>query len=256
MTDQADTRPAATNEAPLDEQRRGVIQGFCAYLLWGLFPLYFHALEPAGAWEILAHRILWTLAFCLLLLMIRRDWSWIRPLLHAAAAPRRHRRRRGPHRRELGPLRRGGRLGQRRPRRPWVLPQPDRHRRPRRRRPPRTAAAAAVGGRRHRRSSPRSTCPSARVASPGRPRPRGVVRALRAAEEAARRTLPATARPRRRDDGPRPGRRRAGDLARRHRRPRPSPPRAPCTRRCSCCPASSPRRRCCCSPPPPDGCRW
>ena len=82
MTDKADTRPAATNEAPLDEQRRGVIQGFCAYLLWGLFPLYFHALEPSGAWEILAHRILWTFAFCLLLLMIRRDWSWIRPLLH------------------------------------------------------------------------------------------------------------------------------------------------------------------------------
>ena len=82
MTDQADTRPAATNEAPLDEQRRGIIQGFSAYLLWGLFPLYFHALEPSGAWEILAHRILWTFAFCLLLLMIRRDWSWIRPVLH------------------------------------------------------------------------------------------------------------------------------------------------------------------------------
>jgi len=82
VTDKADIRPAATNEAPLDEQRRGVIQGFCAYLLWGLFPLYFHALQPSGAWEILAHRILWTFAFCLLLLMIRRDWSWIRPLLH------------------------------------------------------------------------------------------------------------------------------------------------------------------------------
>jgi hypothetical protein len=47
VTDKADTRLAATNEAPLDEQRRGVIQGFCAYLLWGLFPLYFHALEPS-----------------------------------------------------------------------------------------------------------------------------------------------------------------------------------------------------------------
>ena len=81
MTGPTKTRPAASAEAPQDEQRRGVVQGFCAYLLWGLFPLYFHALLPAGAWEILAHRILWTFVFCLLLLAIRRDWAWIRPLL-------------------------------------------------------------------------------------------------------------------------------------------------------------------------------
>jgi hypothetical protein len=30
----------------------------------GLFPLYFHLLAPSGAWEILTHRILWTLALC------------------------------------------------------------------------------------------------------------------------------------------------------------------------------------------------
>jgi chloramphenicol-sensitive protein RarD len=81
VTGPTETRPAASAEAPQDEQRRGVVQGFCAYLLWGLFPLYFHALLPAGAWEILAHRILWTFVFCLLLLAIRRDWAWIRPLL-------------------------------------------------------------------------------------------------------------------------------------------------------------------------------
>lgn len=63
------------------EERRGVIQGFVAYLVWGLFPLYFHALAPASAWEILAHRIVWTFVICLLLLAIRRDWAWIRPLL-------------------------------------------------------------------------------------------------------------------------------------------------------------------------------
>ena len=81
MTGPTETRPPTSAEAPHDEQRRGVIQGFCAYLLWGLFPLYFHALLPAGAWEILAHRILWTFVFCLLLLTIRREWTWIRPLL-------------------------------------------------------------------------------------------------------------------------------------------------------------------------------
>jgi chloramphenicol-sensitive protein RarD len=81
VTGPTETRPTTSSEAPHDEQRRGVVQGFCAYLIWGLFPLYFHALLPAGAWEILAHRILWTFGFCLLLLAIRRDWSWIRSML-------------------------------------------------------------------------------------------------------------------------------------------------------------------------------
>jgi chloramphenicol-sensitive protein RarD len=85
VTDAAATRPAATPDAPRDEQRKGAIQGFFAYLVWGLFPLYFHALAPSGAWEILAHRILWTLVFCWLVLTVRRDWSWIRPLLRRPA---------------------------------------------------------------------------------------------------------------------------------------------------------------------------
>ena len=44
----------------MSEQRRGFLFGVAAYLLWGLFPLYFPLLEPAGAVEVLAHRILWS----------------------------------------------------------------------------------------------------------------------------------------------------------------------------------------------------
>jgi len=55
--------------------------GFAAYGIWGLFPLYFDALKPASPWEILAHRILWTLLFCLILLAVLRDFAWLRPLL-------------------------------------------------------------------------------------------------------------------------------------------------------------------------------
>jgi len=40
--------------------------------------LYFHLLAPAGAWEILAHRILWTLLFCVTVLAVRRDFGWCR----------------------------------------------------------------------------------------------------------------------------------------------------------------------------------
>ncbi len=63
------------------ETRRGALLGLSAYGIWGLFPLYFHAMAPAGAWEILAHRIAWTLVLCLAILLVRRDLSWVRPLL-------------------------------------------------------------------------------------------------------------------------------------------------------------------------------
>jgi chloramphenicol-sensitive protein RarD len=44
----------------MPDQRRGFLLGVTAYGLWGAFPLYFPLLEPAGADEILAHRILWS----------------------------------------------------------------------------------------------------------------------------------------------------------------------------------------------------
>jgi chloramphenicol-sensitive protein RarD len=63
------------------ELRRGTIYGFLAYAIWGVFPLYFHALKPSGAWEILAHRIVWTLVLCLAVLGVRRDLAWSRQLV-------------------------------------------------------------------------------------------------------------------------------------------------------------------------------
>lgn len=64
-----------------DESRRGTAYGLLAYGIWGAFPLYFHALKPAGAWEILSHRILWTLGLCALILVARRDLAWTRALV-------------------------------------------------------------------------------------------------------------------------------------------------------------------------------
>jgi chloramphenicol-sensitive protein RarD len=52
--------------------RRGTLYGAGAYLLWGLFPLYWPLLEPAGAVEVLAHRILWSLAVVVVLLAALR----------------------------------------------------------------------------------------------------------------------------------------------------------------------------------------
>jgi len=65
----------------VSEQRRGLLFGAAAYLAWGLFPLYFPLLEPAGPLEILANRIVWSLVVVALLLALRRRWAWVKPLL-------------------------------------------------------------------------------------------------------------------------------------------------------------------------------
>jgi chloramphenicol-sensitive protein RarD len=65
----------------VDERRLGVLSGLGAYALWGLFPLYFPLLEPAGGLEIVAHRVLWSLLFVGILLTAVRRWGQVRTLL-------------------------------------------------------------------------------------------------------------------------------------------------------------------------------
>ena len=48
--------------------------------MWGFFPLYWPYLKPAGAGEVLAHRILWSLVVVVALLGIGRKWAWMRTL--------------------------------------------------------------------------------------------------------------------------------------------------------------------------------
>jgi chloramphenicol-sensitive protein RarD len=69
----------------VDARRLGVLSGLSAYLVWGLFPLYFPLLKPAGGLEIVAHRVLWSLLFVAVLLTLLRRWPHVR----AAARDRR-----------------------------------------------------------------------------------------------------------------------------------------------------------------------
>jgi chloramphenicol-sensitive protein RarD len=54
------------------QQRLGVIYGTSAYLAWGFIALYFKAVEAVPPLEVLAHRVLWSLAFLSALLAGRR----------------------------------------------------------------------------------------------------------------------------------------------------------------------------------------
>ncbi|MEU3631452.1 EamA family transporter RarD [Streptomyces fradiae] len=63
------------------DQKAGLLYGIGAYGIWGLFPLYWPLLEPAGAVEILAHRMAWSLVAVVLALLVVRRWAWIPVLL-------------------------------------------------------------------------------------------------------------------------------------------------------------------------------
>ncbi|MBK5305588.1 MAG: EamA family transporter RarD [Frankiaceae bacterium] len=65
----------------MSETRRGAIFGATAYLLWGIFPLYFKLLEPAGAVEVLAHRVVWSLVVVALLVQVTRRWPGVRAVV-------------------------------------------------------------------------------------------------------------------------------------------------------------------------------
>ncbi|HEY0687420.1 MAG TPA: EamA family transporter RarD [Kribbella sp.] len=70
----------------MPELRRGFLFGFAAYLLWGLFPLYWKLLDSSGAVELLAHRILWSLVTVVVLVLVRNRFAQVRLLM---ADPRR-----------------------------------------------------------------------------------------------------------------------------------------------------------------------
>ncbi len=64
-----------------DQHHIGLLNGFAAYGMWGLVPLFWPLLKPAGAAEILAHRMVWSLAFVAVALLVIRRWAWAGELL-------------------------------------------------------------------------------------------------------------------------------------------------------------------------------
>ncbi|MFA9440955.1 EamA family transporter RarD [Uliginosibacterium sp. sgz301328] len=58
--------------------RRGVISALIAFTIWGLSPLFFKAMMHFGAFEVVAHRVLWSA-------LLLAPWIWFRQGLGEAA---------------------------------------------------------------------------------------------------------------------------------------------------------------------------
>jgi chloramphenicol-sensitive protein RarD len=65
-------RLTSTGESGLNSRRGGLFYGLIAYGSWGLYPAYFPLLKPAGALEVLAHRIVWTMLLMAVVLVVLR----------------------------------------------------------------------------------------------------------------------------------------------------------------------------------------
>ncbi|MCY1337240.1 Protein RarD [compost metagenome] len=62
------------------DPRRGYILGLSAYTIWGLFPLYFKAIQSVPALEIIVHRAIWSALFGAALLLVWKHPGWFREL--------------------------------------------------------------------------------------------------------------------------------------------------------------------------------
>ena len=74
---------AALSPPSHPEARTGLLYGLAAYVAWGVFPLYFKALDRAHVTplHILAHRIVWSVLFLAALLWATRRWHEVRAAL-------------------------------------------------------------------------------------------------------------------------------------------------------------------------------
>jgi chloramphenicol-sensitive protein RarD len=76
-------RDNAASPAARRRARAGLLYGLGAYSMWGVFPLYFHALAEVAPWIILCHRIAWSVLFLSLVVSIRGEWNAIGPILRS-----------------------------------------------------------------------------------------------------------------------------------------------------------------------------
>lgn len=59
----------------------GILYAALAYVVWGLFPIYFRQLAAVPSLEVVMHRTVWSLLFVLALLLVLKRWAWMRDLL-------------------------------------------------------------------------------------------------------------------------------------------------------------------------------
>jgi chloramphenicol-sensitive protein RarD len=74
-------KAAATRSHAHQEHRAGLALGLGAYGLWGVLPIYFKLVKSVASVDIVAHRVLWSLPFLALLILLSKGWDKVRAAL-------------------------------------------------------------------------------------------------------------------------------------------------------------------------------
>ncbi len=61
--------------------KRGLIFGILAYLLWGLLPIFWKQLAIVPSHLILLHRMIWSLVFVIIIILLGKNWHWIKKVI-------------------------------------------------------------------------------------------------------------------------------------------------------------------------------
>ena len=93
--------PLPDPEAKARTARAGLLYGLAAYGLWGVLPIYFKSVKAVPPIDIVAHRIVWSLAVLALFLTVAKAWGAVKAAItNWCAKPRvpcaARRRRRPP----------------------------------------------------------------------------------------------------------------------------------------------------------------
>ncbi len=77
------TKPPTTTPPPGTADTRGVAYATIAYVIWGLFPLFWRLLQAIAATELIAHRIVWSLVFVAAVSATHGGWTELQPALRS-----------------------------------------------------------------------------------------------------------------------------------------------------------------------------
>lgn len=63
-----------------NESRLGMIYALCAFTFWGLIPIYFKQVSTVGAFEVLVHRVIWSVVVLVILIIVTKQVNIVKDL--------------------------------------------------------------------------------------------------------------------------------------------------------------------------------
>src|SRR5215216_3041341 len=58
--------------------KKGILNGIAAYVMWGVFPIYWKLLHEVPAMQVIGHRIIWSFALLILFILLTKQWKEFR----------------------------------------------------------------------------------------------------------------------------------------------------------------------------------